>query len=136
MTTSYGEPSYGLSKRLEGVAHEEAVGRVTESLKREGFGVLTTIDVEATLAAKLGVQFGRKYVILGACNPALANRALSAEPGVGLLLPCNVVVTEEEGRAVVSAVDPRAMFAVVGKPEVEPIAAEVYEKLARVIESL
>ena len=132
----FGEPTYGLTKTLPGVSYSDAVGTVTEALKSEGFGVLTEIDVKATLKKKIDVEH-RPYVILGACNPPLAHKALTAEPAIGLLLPCNVVVTEDDdGNAVVSAINPAEMFAVIGRPEVEPIAAEVREKLSKVIASL
>ena len=132
----FGDPSYGITRTLPGVGYADAVGRVTEALKAEGFGVLTEIDVRATLKKKLGADF-RRYVILGACNPPLAHRALTEEPAIGLLLPCNVVVTETEaGDATVSALDPVKLFALVGRPELEPVAREVRERLVRVIEAL
>ena len=116
--------------------YEQAVKRVTEALKVEGFGVLTEIDVQDTLKQKIGADF-RRYVILGACNPALAHRALSADLDVGLLLPCNVVVYEEGGRSVVVAVDPLAMLGVLaGNPGVADVAREARAKLERVIASL
>ncbi|MFN0062496.1 MAG: DUF302 domain-containing protein [Myxococcaceae bacterium] len=129
--------TYGFEQALEGATFEEARARVTAALKNEGFGVLSEIDVAATLKAKLGIDF-RKYVILGACNPHLAHRALTAEPQIGLLLPCNVVVQEEEpkGRVVVSIADPRAMFMVVDNPAVKPVADEADQRLRRVIASL
>jgi uncharacterized protein (DUF302 family) len=132
MTSSAPAPSYGLTKRLPGVSFEEAVRRVTEALKSEGFGVLTEIDVRETLKKKLGVDFAR-YVILGACNPALAHRALSADPYIGLLLPCNVIVMEEPGASTVSIADPRAMFRIVELPEVAPIADEAETRLKRAL---
>ena len=127
--------SYGFEKRLDGATVAQAVERVTAALKDEGFGVLTTIDVQQTLATKLGVEF-RPYVILGACNPALAHRALTAEPQIGLLLPCNVVVQGEDGAARVSIADPAAMFRIVDNAEVAPIAEEVEVRLRRVIAAL
>ena len=135
-SSAYGDPAYGLTRKLAGVSYSDAVPMAIEALKKEGFGVLTEIDVKATLKKKIDVDF-RNYVILGACNPALAHKALSAEPGIGLLLPCNVVVTEEDdGSAVVSAIDPLQMFTVVNDPGIEPIALDVREKLARVMASL
>ena len=129
-------PTYGLTRTLKGVAFADAVGTTKEKLAAEGFGVLTEIDVKATLKKKIDVDF-KNYMILGACNPPLAHQALTAEPGIGLLLPCNVVVTEDnDGNAVVSAINPVNMFEVVKRPDVEPIAKEVKEKLQRVIDSL
>ena len=125
---------YGISIEL-GVAYEQAVKAVTETLKSEGFGVLTEIDVKATLKKKLDVDF-RKYVILGACNPLLAHKALSTELEIGLLLPCNVIVYEEGDGAVVSTIDPIAAMGVVGNPELESIAEQVNTKLKGVINSL
>jgi uncharacterized protein (DUF302 family) len=132
----FGEPGYGLTRKLPGLGFADAVAAAKEALGKEGFGVLTEIDVKATLKKKLDVDY-RNYVILGACNPPLAHRALSAEPGIGLLLPCNVVVTEEDdGSAVVSAIDPVKQFEVVGRPDVEPLAREVADKLKRVLASI
>lgn len=129
----YGDPNYGLTRRFKGVTYSEAVAAVKGALAGEGFGVLTEIDIQATLKKKLDVDV-RPYVILGACNPPLAHRALSEEPGIGLLLPCNVVVAEDpDGAVVVSAVDPVQMFKVVGHRDLEPTAKEVKAKLARVL---
>lgn len=129
------EPAYALTKRLTSTGFDGAVQAVTDSLKAEGFGILTDIDVKKTLKSKIDVDFHR-YLILGACNPKLAHQALSAEPLVGVLLPCNVVVAEEEGGTVVSIVNPRQMFRVVDNPDLEPIVDEVDAKLHRVIDSL
>lgn len=123
---------YGIRKTVP-LPYEQAVERVTETLKAEGFGVLTEIDVTQTLQKKLGVDLGRRYVILGACNPGLAHRALTVEPELGLLLPCNVIVYEEGGQTVVAAVDPHAMLGIVGNPGLEPIAAEARARLERAI---
>lgn len=112
---------------------DDTVARVREGLTAEGFGVLCEIDVQATLKAKLGVESGR-YLILGACNPPLAHRALQAEPDVGVLLPCNVVVYERDDATIVSAVDAERMLSIVGRDELEPIAAEVRARLGRVVE--
>ena len=127
------EASYGYTRKLEGVDYDEALARVPEALKAEGFGVLTEIDVKATMKKKLDVDY-RNYVILGACNPPLAHQALSAEPAIGLLLPCNVVLAEDpDGTVVVSAIDPKRMFSVVDRADIEPVAQQVKEKLARVM---
>jgi len=131
-----GQVRYGFQTRLANTSFDQAIERVTTALKSEGFGVLTEIDVQATLRKKLDVDF-RRYVILGACNPELAHRALVAEPQIGLLLPCNVVVQEApEGSVVVSIADPRAMFAMVDNPAAAPVAAEADERLRRVIGAL
>ncbi|MBI5137493.1 MAG: DUF302 domain-containing protein [Nitrospirae bacterium] len=123
---------YGIQQRLD-IGYDAAVERVTQTLKDEGFGVLTTIDVKGTLKAKIGVDF-KRYVILGACNPRLAYQALTAENDVGLLLPCNVVVYEtESGGSVVAAIDPEAMLSVTGRTDLKPLAEQVREKLARAI---
>jgi uncharacterized protein (DUF302 family) len=120
-------------EKVSGWTFEEALERVPELLKAEGFGVLTQIDVQATLKQKLGVDF-RKYRILGACNPQLAHRALSAMPEVGVLLPCNVVLQErEDGKVVVRAVDPMQTIAA-AEPALAPIASEVRARLARVLD--
>ncbi|MHB8642860.1 MAG: DUF302 domain-containing protein [Gaiellaceae bacterium] len=110
----------------------EAVERVREELKAEGFGVLCEIDVQATLKEKLGVD-GEPYLILGACNPPLAHRALEAEPDLGVLLPCNVVVYERDGVTHVSAVDAERMLSIVGNDGLAPVATEVREKLKAVV---
>ncbi len=128
-------PAYGLHTRLDGVDFDAAVERTTAALAGEGFGVLTTIDVQATMKKKLDLDTNR-YTILGACNPPLAREALSAEAGIGLLLPCNVVVTEVEGGTVVAAIDPVAMFSVVARPDVAPLADAVRERLLRVLAAL
>lgn len=128
------EKRYGITTRLE-VPYEEAVEKTKAALKQEGFGVLTEIDVKATLKKKLDADF-RKYVILGACNPSLAHRALQAELQIGLLLPCNVIVYEEDGGAVVSAIDPLAAMSIAESPALEEVATTVNAKLSCVIESL
>ena len=112
-----------------------ALARVTEALKAEGFGVLTEIDVQETLKKKLGVEF-RPYKILGACNPPLAYRALTAAPEVGLLLPCNVVVSAVAGGTEIALVDPIGMLGFVARPELEPIAEEARARLERVAQAL
>ena len=113
----------------------QAVERVTEALKAEGFGILTEIDVQATLKKKLEVDF-RKYLILGACNPPLAHRALSTELEIGLLLPCNVIVYEGEGKTEVAIADPVAMMSIVQNPQVAQVAEEARQRLQRVLQSL
>lgn len=114
------------------LAFDEAVDRMTAELAREGFGVLTKIDVKATLKEKLDVDF-RNYAILGACNPALARRALEADLGIGALLPCNVVIYEEDDGSVVSVFDPEVGMGVAGVPRLEPIAAEAKARLLRAL---
>ena len=122
---------YGISKKVR-TGYDETVIKVTEELKKEGFGVLTTIDVRDTLKKKLDVDFPR-YVILGACNPPFAHKSLQAEEELGLLLPCNVIVYEKEGAVTVSAFDPTTMSAIVENPAVGEIAAEVKSRLERVV---
>ena len=115
--------------------YEQAIQKVTEALKEEGFGILTTVDVKSTLKQKLGADF-RKYAILGACNPKLAYQALNTELEVGLLLPCTVIVYEEKDGSVVSIADPIVMLGTLGKPDLEPLAREVQARLQRVVEAL
>jgi uncharacterized protein (DUF302 family) len=127
--------AFGIGKTLD-LAFDETLAKVPEALKAEGFGILTEIDVQATLKKKLDVDF-RRYRILGACNPPFAHRALQRSLDVGLLLPCNVVVYEtDDGKTVVSAVDPMQTMAAQGDPELRPLAEQVQQKLRRVIESL
>ncbi len=129
------DTSYGAHRELPGVDYEEAIVRVEAALGAEGFGVLTRIDVKETLKKKLDVDF-RRYVILGACNPPLAHRALSADDDIGLLLPCNVVVAEMEGGAEVAYARPEAMLALADVPELQSVAREAEERLARALDSL
>ena len=127
--------TFGIRKALR-ATYDEALARVPEALKAEGFGVLTEIDVQSTLKQKLGVDF-RRYKILGACNPPLAHEALQAELEIGLMLPCNVVVYEgDDGKAVVLAIDPTKTLVISGNPKLEELAEAVREKLSRAIEKL
>jgi uncharacterized protein (DUF302 family) len=126
---------YALRTELA-LPYAEAVERVVAALKEEGFGVLTEIDVKATLKKKLDAEF-REYVILGACNPPLAHKALSTELEIGLLLPCNAIVyAKDGGGSVVSIVDPISMLGVVESAELAPVAEEARARLQRVIEAL
>lgn len=131
---NYTTERYGLGGKVA-LTYAEAVDKTKEALKAEGFGVLCEIDVQATLKAKLGVDRS-PYVILGACNPSLAHQALEAEPDLGLLLPCNVVVYEDKGQVFVKAIEPGKMLSVVGNPELDPVARQVREKLERVLASI
>jgi uncharacterized protein (DUF302 family) len=128
------ETGYGYHRVLD-MPWNTAVQRVKEALVAEGFGVLCEIDIGQKLIEKLGIDFYR-YLILGACNPPLAHQALEEEPDLGLLLPCNVVVYEREGRVVVSAIDADKMLSIVGNPQIETVAKQVNEKLRRVIDSV
>ncbi|HVS84193.1 MAG TPA: DUF302 domain-containing protein [Gaiellaceae bacterium] len=118
--------------RTTPLAFDDALARAREALAAEGFGVLCEIDVQATLKAKLGEEL-EPYTILGACNPPLAHRALGAEPSLGVLLPCNVVVRVERGETHVEAVDAEAMLGLVGSAELAPVAADVRARLERVV---
>jgi uncharacterized protein (DUF302 family) len=126
--------SYGFSKQVS-LSYDKAVEKVTEELKKEGFGVLTTIDVRDTLKKKLDVDFYR-YVILGACNPPFAYKALQAEEQIGLLLPCNVIVYEKEGKTIVGAFDPMSMTKMVENEALKSIAEDIATRLQRVLNSL
>lgn len=127
--------SYYFTKKLA-LSFDEAIERVTEELKKEGFGVLTEIDVKETLKKKIDVDF-RKYKILGACNPVFAHKALSAEPHIGTMLPCNVIVQESENNMIeVSAIDPVASMMAIKNDSLGDTAMQVQQKLKRVIENL
>lgn len=124
--------AYTLSTTTE-LSFDDAVTRVRDELQAEGFGVLCEIDVQATLSEKLGVE-GQPYLILGACNPPLAHRALSAEPNLGVLLPCNVVVYRQNDTTHISAIDAERLLSIVDRDDLAPIAAEVRAKFALVVE--
>jgi len=127
--------TYSYQKTVN-LSYEQALEKTTQELQKEGFGVLTEIDVKATMKKKLDVDYNN-YKILGACNPPLAHQALSADPEIGVLLPCNVIVYEaEEGKTVVSAIDAAAMFSVVGRVDILPVAEEVNRKLKNVIDNV
>ncbi|MCB9475824.1 MAG: DUF302 domain-containing protein [Deltaproteobacteria bacterium] len=129
------DPSYGLTKTLD-TDYETALERVTAALKTQGFGVLTEIDVKATMKAKLDKDF-RKYKILGACNPPIAHEALSRDPGIGLLLPCNVIVFEnDEGKVVVSFARPKALFQIIDNPDVAAMAEQVEELIRKACDAV
>ena len=130
--TTQANVQYGFGTRLD-VPYAEAVERAKAALKEQGFGVLTEIDVKATMQAKLGVDF-QPYIILGACNPPFAAKALDAEASIGLLMPCNVVVREDAAGGVhVEMLDPIALFEMAGRADVEPLAREVRARLDRAL---
>ena len=122
---------YGLIKSTK-LSFEDAINKVTQELQKEGFGVLTTIDVQQTLKKKLNVDF-QKYIILGACNPPFAHRALLAEDEIGLLLPCNVIVYEKGGATNIAIFDPQVITKIVDKPEIHALAQEVRTRLERIM---
>lgn len=130
------EASYGITRRLTQTDLEVGKQRISVALAAEGFGILTEIDLQSTLKKKLGADID-PYVVLGACNPKLAHRALGADPSVGLLLPCNVVLTKDGADVVVSAVSPKALFGLVGsRTDLQPIAEEAEERLRRAIAAM
>lgn len=127
--------SYGFGKKVD-MGFDAAIAKVTEALQKEGFGILTEIDVAGTLKKKINADMPA-YRILGACNPPLAHRAISAEPSIGLLLPCNVVVREDaHGRIHVEFMDPIAVLQLVDRPEIAELANEVRQRLDRVMAAL
>ena len=125
---------YGFSKTID-LPYEQAIDKVTAELKKEGFGVLTSIDVKETLKQKINVDF-KKYVILGACNPPIAHKALQEEEDLGLLLPCNVVVYEKDNKTRISIFDPMVMTWIMENDNIKPIATEVQERLQRVLKAI
>ena len=127
---------YGMSVEVP-LPYDQAVERAREELAKEGFGVLTEIDVKATMKKKLDVEF-RPYIILGACNPPLAHQALSAEPDIGLLLPCNVIVyaTDDPNRSLVAVIDPVTQLETTGNKQIAPVAEQVRGKMERVLRGM
>lgn len=125
---------YGFGTKLD-ISCEEAIARIKDALKTEGFGILTEIDVRQTLHDKIGEEI-EPYIILGACNPKLAHRALGAEREIGLMLPCNVVVRSAESGTIVEIVDPQAMLGISGNDALRPVAAEAKERLERALGAL
>ena len=126
--------NYGFTRALD-VGFEQAVKQITEGLEKAGFGVLTTIDVKEKLRQKLGINF-RKYLILGACNPASAHKAIEAEENIGLMLPCNVIVYEKGDHVVVSAIKPTVAMQMIDNAELNRIAMDVERKMKQVIEGI
>jgi uncharacterized protein (DUF302 family) len=126
--------NYELSKKVS-LSFEQAINKVTEELKKEGFGVLTTIDIQATLKNKIGADIP-KYSILGACNPHFAHQTILTEQEIGLLLPCNVIVYEKDASIHVSIFDPMVMEKIIDNPAMQPVAEGVYQKLRRVFDAL
>ncbi len=126
--------NYGYKKQTS-LSYNEAVEKTREELKKEGFGVLTEIDVKATLKKKLGVDFDR-YIILGACNPPFAYKALQAEQEIGLMLPCNLVVYEKENKVFVSSILPKTAMSMINNPALKEIAEEIETKLKKVVDNI
>tara|TARA_B000000460_G_C21367422_1_gene328126 strand:+ start:93 stop:500 length:408 start_codon:yes stop_codon:yes gene_type:complete len=134
--SQFGEPKYGITKVVRANSINELRPKVEQALKEVGFGILTEIDVGATLKKKIDVDF-RPYLILGACHPKIAYQALSEEAGIGLLLPCNVVLSQEnEGEIIVSTIEPNAMLSIVDNDEVKPFVDEVAGLLTKAFNSL
>ncbi len=128
----FGDPKYGLTRRFPGEAPDAVEVRIREALAAEGFGILSEIDVQETLRVKLGAEL-RPYRILGACSPALALQAITEEPPIGLLLPCNVVVAADAEGTVVSIADPKAMLAAAERDDLDPVAADARERLSKAL---
>ena len=126
--------NYGFIKELN-IGFEQAVKQVTENLKQAGFGILTSIDIKEKFKEKLGIDF-KKYMILGACNPASAHKAIEAEENIGLMLPCNVIVYEKDDKVVVAAIKPTAAMEMINNTELKKIAVEVEEKIKHAIDSI
>ena len=125
---------YGFSKTVD-MPYEQTIEKVATELKKEGFGVLTSIDIKETLKQKIDVDF-KKYVILGACNPPIAHKALQEEEELGLLLPCNVIVYEKDNKTRISIFDPMVMTWIMENDNIKPIATEVQERLQRVLKAI
>jgi uncharacterized protein (DUF302 family) len=126
--------TYAITRTVD-ASYDETIERVTAALAREGFGVLTTIDVKATMKTKLDLDI-EPYMILGACNPKLASRGLAIEPDLGVLLPCNVVVRRDGQQTIVAAMEPLAAMHLAGNPDLEPLATEARERVERAVTSL
>ena len=129
------DPAYGYTVHLKNVSFDDARSRTTDALKAQGFGILTEIDVKSTLKAKLDHDF-RRYVILGACNPQLAHRALEIDLGIGLLLPCNVCIWEEEGGTAVSIARPTVMFEIIQRDDLRSVAEDADLRLRKALEQI
>jgi uncharacterized protein (DUF302 family) len=134
MATTNTTNGYGYSRSVE-MSFDDAVERTKAALKEQGFGVLAEIDIRAAMKEKLGLDVA-PHLILGACNPQLAHRALEAEPEISLLLPCNVVVRERDGRVQIAAIDAERMMSFVGNPALEPIAREANERLRKAVDAV
>ena len=132
----FGSPAYGITRTLEGASVDEAIARVTAALAKEGFGILSEINVQQTLKTKIGEDVP-PYTILGACSPNLAFQAIKEEVGIGLVMPCNVVVSAaEEGVVTISVIDPVALFKTIERPDMDPFAEEVRGQLERAMDAL
>lgn len=125
---------FGFSK-ITDYSFEQAIEKITEELKKEGFGILSSIDFKDTFNKKLSVDY-KKYIVLGACNPPLAHKALQADEEVGLFLPCNIAVYEKDGKTNISVFDPLFITTVIDNPQIKSVAEEVKKKLARVLETV